>query len=108
MFSRRHCVTIQSAPKTCTLGTNELLGTDPKAIAPAMKILFDNTWKKGTIPPLRDEKTGGRIVETLLKLPLKSINSASTSGQRYHVRSKKYVSIFRNMGLRYVLFRGGL
>ena len=34
-------------PETITIGTNELLGTDPKAIAPAMKKLIAGQWKQG-------------------------------------------------------------
>ena len=54
--------------ETITLGTNELIGTDPKNIAPAMKILFAGEWKKGSIPELWDGKTAVRIVEKLIEL----------------------------------------
>ncbi len=62
------CMTLRNSterPETCTLGTNELLGTDPKAIAPAMEKLFAGNWKKGSIPELWDGKTAARIVEVL-------------------------------------------
>ena len=36
--------------ETINLETNELIGTDPKAIKPAMKILFSGKWEKGKIP----------------------------------------------------------
>lgn len=65
------CMTLRDnteRPETITLGTNELLGTDPKAIAPAMATLFAGDWKKGQIPPLWDGKTSGRIVAKLLEL----------------------------------------
>lgn len=65
------CMTLRNnteRPETITLGTNELLGTDPKAIEPAMKKLFGNKWKKGTIPDLWDGKTADRIVENLINI----------------------------------------
>ena len=37
------CMTLRDSterPETCTIGTNELLGTDPAAIKPAMQKLF--------------------------------------------------------------------
>ena len=65
------CMTLRDnteRPETITMGTNELLGTDSKAIAPALKRLFDNEWKKGGIPPLWDGKTAERIITALLRL----------------------------------------
>ncbi|WP_339923465.1 UDP-N-acetylglucosamine 2-epimerase (non-hydrolyzing) [uncultured Cyclobacterium sp.] len=63
------CMTLRDnteRPETITEGTNELLGTDPKAIKPAMEKLFSGNWKKGQIPHLWDGKTAKRIVEILL------------------------------------------
>lgn len=65
------CMTLRDnteRPETVTIGTNELLGTDPKAIAPAMKMLFSGKWKQGTIPHLWDGKTAERIVDILCDL----------------------------------------
>ncbi len=65
------CMTIRDnteRPETITIGTNELLGTDPKSIKPAMDKLFSGKWKKGSIPELWDGKTAERIVEILLAL----------------------------------------
>ena len=65
------CLTLRDnteRPETITIGTNELIGTDPKNIAPAMKTLFAGEWKKGGIPELWDGKTAQRIVDTLVKL----------------------------------------
>jgi UDP-N-acetylglucosamine 2-epimerase (non-hydrolysing) len=45
-----------------------LIGTDPKAIAPALKKLFEGNWKKGSIPKLWDGNTGSRIVNKLLEI----------------------------------------
>jgi UDP-N-acetylglucosamine 2-epimerase (non-hydrolysing) len=55
-------------PETCTVGTNELLGTDPKSIPPAFAKLLDGTWKRGAIPQMWDGKTAGRIVEHIAAL----------------------------------------
>jgi UDP-N-acetylglucosamine 2-epimerase (non-hydrolysing) len=52
-------------PETVTLGTNELLGTDPAALKPALDRLFAGKWKKGSIPELWDGKAGDRIVNAL-------------------------------------------
>lgn len=44
------CMTLRNnteRPETMTIGTNELLGTNPKAIQPAMKKLLSGNWKKG-------------------------------------------------------------
>ena len=65
------CMTLRDnteRPETVTLGTNELIGTDPKAIAPALNKLFDGNWKKGTIPDLWDGKTAERIIDILTNL----------------------------------------
>jgi len=65
------CLTLRDnteRPETITVGTNELIGTDPKNIAPAMKTLFAGEWKKGVIPELWDGKTAKRIVTKLIEL----------------------------------------
>ncbi|MGK0138557.1 MAG: UDP-N-acetylglucosamine 2-epimerase (non-hydrolyzing) [Algoriphagus sp.] len=65
------CMTLRDnteRPETCELGTNELLGTNPKSIGPAMTKLFSGSWKKGEIPKLWDGKTAERIIECLNKL----------------------------------------
>ena len=55
-------------PGTIEMGTNELLGTNPKAIQPALEILFNNQWKKGSIPEKWDGKAAERIVNLLSTL----------------------------------------
>jgi UDP-N-acetylglucosamine 2-epimerase (non-hydrolysing) len=55
-------------PETVNVGTNELLGTNPKAIGPAMQKLFSGQWKKGAIPKLWDGRTAERIVSILCDL----------------------------------------
>jgi UDP-N-acetylglucosamine 2-epimerase (non-hydrolysing) len=65
------CMTLRDnteRPETIAQGTNELLGTDPKAIAPAMEKLFSGKWKKGSIPDRWDGKAAERIVDVLLKV----------------------------------------
>tara|TARA_B100000965_G_C19578934_1_gene752606 strand:+ start:537 stop:1634 length:1098 start_codon:yes stop_codon:yes gene_type:complete len=65
------CMTLRDnteRPETVKLGTNELLGTNPKAIKPAMEKLFSGKWKKGTIPEKWDGNTSERIVNCLLKI----------------------------------------
>ncbi len=65
------CLTLRDnteRPETCILGTNELIGTDPKALAPAMEKLLAGEWKKGSIPELWDGKTSGRIIDVLEQL----------------------------------------
>jgi UDP-N-acetylglucosamine 2-epimerase (non-hydrolysing) len=62
------CMTLRNSterPETVDLGTNELLGIDPKAIGPAMEKLFSGKWKKGSIPPLWDGSTAKRIISIL-------------------------------------------
>ncbi|MBD3626969.1 UDP-N-acetylglucosamine 2-epimerase (non-hydrolyzing) [Cyclobacterium sp.] len=64
------CMTLRDnteRPETITQGTNELLGTDPKAIPPAMEKLFSGNWKTGKVPHLWDGQTAKRIVEILLE-----------------------------------------
>lgn len=65
------CMTLRDSterPETVTIGTNELLGTAPDALEPAMDKLFSGNWKLGSIPEKWDGKTGERIVEHLVKL----------------------------------------
>ncbi|MFY0255861.1 non-hydrolyzing UDP-N-acetylglucosamine 2-epimerase [Chitinophaga sp. 30R24] len=65
------CMTLRDTterPETCITGTNELLGTDPAALAPAMKRLFEGGWKKGGIPALWDGKTAERITQKIIEL----------------------------------------
>ncbi len=64
------CMTLRDSterPETCTVGTNELLGTDPAAIKPAMERLLAGEWKKGGIPELWDGRAAERIVGVLLR-----------------------------------------
>ena len=63
------CITLRNSterPETVTIGTNELIGTDPAALAPYMEKIFNGSWKKGGIPELWDGKTSGRIIDVLV------------------------------------------
>jgi UDP-N-acetylglucosamine 2-epimerase (non-hydrolysing) len=65
------CMTLRDnteRPETVTLGTNELLGTDPAALKPALDKLFAGQWKAGSIPELWDGKASDRIVDALERL----------------------------------------
>jgi UDP-N-acetylglucosamine 2-epimerase (non-hydrolysing) len=65
------CMTLRDTterPETVTLGTNELLGTDPAALKPALDRLFSGEWKRGSIPELWDGKASDRIVNVLERL----------------------------------------
>ena len=65
------CITLRDnteRPETCTIGTNELIGTKPEAIKPALDLLFARKWKKGSIPELWDGHAAERIVEILIGL----------------------------------------
>ena len=59
------CLTLRDnteRPETITIGTNELIGTDPAKLAPALARLMAGQWKKGAIPPKWDGKAAERIV----------------------------------------------
>ncbi|PKR79935.1 UDP-N-acetylglucosamine 2-epimerase (non-hydrolyzing) [Brumimicrobium salinarum] len=65
------CMTLRDnteRPETMELGTNELLGTNPEAIAPAMKKLFSGQWKETQEIPMWDGKAAERIVEKLMEI----------------------------------------
>jgi UDP-N-acetylglucosamine 2-epimerase (non-hydrolysing) len=62
------CITLRDnteRPETCTIGTNELIGTNPENIKPALDRLFAGEWKKGAIPPLWDGNAAERIIDLL-------------------------------------------
>ena len=64
------CLTLRDnteRPETITLGTNELVGTNPENIKPYMDKLFAGEWKKGGEIPLWDGKTAERIIDILLR-----------------------------------------
>lgn len=65
------CLTLRNnteRPETIEVGTNELIGTEPSALKPALEKLFAGNWKKGTIPELWDGKSAERIVASLIEI----------------------------------------
>jgi UDP-N-acetylglucosamine 2-epimerase (non-hydrolysing) len=54
-------------PETITIGTNELIGTNPAAIAPAIDKVFTGQWKKGGFPEKWDGKAAQRIVDVIVE-----------------------------------------
>ena len=65
------CMTLRDnteRPETITLGTNELVGTDPRSLKPYLDKLKLGDWKNAGEIPLWDGKTSLRIVKTLLTL----------------------------------------
>jgi UDP-N-acetylglucosamine 2-epimerase (non-hydrolysing) len=62
------CLTLRDTterPETVAIGTNELIGTDPIKLGPALDRLFAGEWKQGRIPELWDGQSGTRIVAHL-------------------------------------------
>ena len=65
------CLTMRDnteRPETVEVGTNELIGTNPAALKPALDRLFEGKWKKGAVPELWDGRTSERIVTHLEKV----------------------------------------
>jgi UDP-N-acetylglucosamine 2-epimerase (non-hydrolysing) len=65
------CMTLRDSterPETVTIGTNELIGTDPVNLKSILDKLFAGKWKVGGIPEKWDGKTGKRIVSVLEQL----------------------------------------
>ena len=65
------CLTLRDnteRPETVTVGTNELIGTDPAKLAPALARLMAGRRKKGAIPSMWDGKAAVRIVGELERL----------------------------------------
>lgn len=65
------CLTLRDnteRPETVNVGTNELIGTDPAKLGPALARLMAGQWKKGSIPDKWDGKSAPRIVAHLEQL----------------------------------------
>jgi len=68
------CITLRDTterPETVTLGTNELVGTDPAVLPAVFDKLFSGTWKVGAIPEKWDGKAGERIARVLDELAVR-------------------------------------
>jgi UDP-N-acetylglucosamine 2-epimerase (non-hydrolysing) len=65
------CLTLRDSterPETVTVGSNELIGTDPARLGPALARLMAGEWKKGGIPEKWDGRAAERIVAELERL----------------------------------------
>lgn len=65
------CLTLRDnteRPETVDIGTNELIGTNPGAIQPALRRILQNQWKKGGIPEKWDGQAAERIVKYLKEI----------------------------------------
>ncbi len=65
------CLTLRDSterPETVTVGSNELIGTDPARLRPALARLMAGEWKKGGIPEKWDGRAAERIVAELERL----------------------------------------
>jgi len=65
------CMTLRDnteRPETITIGTNELIGTDPSGIKPVLDKLFGGEWKRGRIPKLWDGKASERIIKHFIEI----------------------------------------
>ena len=65
------CITLRNnteRPETIHLGTNELIGTNPDNVGPALAKLMLGNWKQYKGIPLWDGKTSERIIDIILSL----------------------------------------
>ena len=73
------CMTLRDSterPETVTVGTNQLIGTDPTGLEPALNNLFEGKWKEGNIPEKWDGKTAEHSLdfrEVTLRINLRTI-----------------------------------
>jgi UDP-N-acetylglucosamine 2-epimerase (non-hydrolysing) len=62
------CLTLRDnteRPITVTLGTNQLLGSNPDALIPAVQIILTHPPQPAAIPPLWDGHAGERIAAVI-------------------------------------------
>jgi len=65
------CMTLRNSterPETVTIGTNEIVGTNPENIVPYLQKLVAGNWKTGGVPKLWDGNTAERIVNIISEL----------------------------------------
>lgn len=82
------CLTLRDnteRPETVSIGTNELIGTNPANLGPALKRLMEGRWKKGTIPDKWDGKAAMRIVEELERLLLSADDAGADVSRKQRV-----------------------
>ena len=76
------CMTLRDSterPETVEIGTNELIGTDPRRLSVYFKKLAAGNWKKGEIPELWDGHTAERIVEVLGRIYSDAVENANAA-----------------------------
>lgn len=72
------CMTLRNSterPETVTVGSNELIGTNPENLKPYLQSIKKNEWKHSAVPALWDGKTSGRIVEILVNIYCRKYNN---------------------------------
>ncbi len=72
------CITIREnteRPVTVTEGTNRLAGTDPARILAAAAEILSGRSGNGTVPPLWDGESAGRIADVVLGIPAPTVPS---------------------------------
>lgn len=65
------CMTLRDSterPETVTIGTNEMVGTNPENIIPFLQKLTTGKWKQGNIPEFWDGNTAERIIDVISKI----------------------------------------
>ena len=65
------CLTLRDSterPETVIIGTNMLVGTDPKSIGKPMNTILNGNWKSGKVPEFWDGKTSRRIIKHIISV----------------------------------------
>lgn len=63
------CITLREnteRPITCTIGSNTLVGLNPKKLKKTVEYIFNDKYKKSEIPELWDGKSAERIIEVII------------------------------------------
>ena len=71
------CITLREnteRPITITIGTNYLVGTDPKKILETARAILSGNGRQGKIPPYWDGRAGERILELVLNFHVRHEN----------------------------------
>lgn len=80
------CMTLRDSterPETVEIGTNQLIGTDPRRLWVYFKKLAEGNWKKGEIPELWDGHAAERIVDVLARIYLNNSAGNATATARF-------------------------
>ena len=88
------CLTLRDnteRPETVSVGTNELIGTNPANLGPALLRLMEGRWKKGAIPEKWDGQAAVRIVTELERLL--SVTYEARAGDAGAVASQKLSNV---------------